>query len=187
LARVACASTTDEREEALGKIVLIYRAKNISNDGKYAPDTRQALISVLEQHAKECAVDVLIREGAYCEKGHDFASAVDFYSACVRTHKTDIKVIYFSYNNLGFCLNFMRRFDEAEKHLREAVFVCPERYNAWKNLGVSLEWQGEYEEAAGAYLKAIDLSRGEPRSQMHLKRILGRHPSLKKIPCFSKW
>ncbi len=185
LARVACASTTGEREEALGKIVLIYRAKNISNDGKYALDTRQALIRILEQHGKECTADMLIREGAYCEKGHDFASAVDFYVVCVRAQKTDTKLIYFSYNNLGFSLNFLQKFSEAERYLREAIFICPKKYNAWKNLGVSLEWQGQYEEAAGAYLKAVHLTRGEPRSQLHLKRILNRHPSLRKIPCFS--
>lgn len=185
LAKAVQATTTKERLEALRSIVLIYRSKNISSDGKYAENTRRALILIIEQNAKELAADMLIYEGGYCEKGRDFESAVDFYSACVRTYKADIKVIYFSHNNLGFCLNILRRFDEAEKYLREAIFTSPEKYNAWKNLGVSLEWQGQYEEAAGAYLRAVQLSRGELRSQMHLKRILDRHPSLKKIPCFS--
>ena len=185
LKKAANATIPEEREQALGSVVLIYRSKNISSDGKYDPDTRHNLISIIEKNAKESAANMLIQEGSYCEKGRDFESAVDFYSACVRSPKTDIRIIYFSQNNLGFCLNFLRRFDEAERFLREAVFVCPEKYNAWKNLGVSLEWQGQYEEAVECYLKAVTISKGEPRSHLHLKRLLDRHPTLKKLPCFA--
>jgi hypothetical protein len=49
---------------------------------------------------------------------------------------------------------------------------------------VSLEWQGQFEESVECYFKAVRRGRGEPRSQMHLKRILDRHPTLRKLSCF---
>jgi tetratricopeptide (TPR) repeat protein len=55
----------------------------------------------------------------------------------------------------------------------------PERYNAWKNLGVTLEHQGKYEEAAERYQKAAICSRGERRSIRHFFRLLKRQPVLR--------
>jgi tetratricopeptide (TPR) repeat protein len=177
--------TKPERGEALEWMILLYRAKAISDQGKYSVKDRHELIRILEQQGQERTARKLIEEGGYCEKIRDYESAVDFYAAGVRVPKTNETLIYFSLNNLGFCLNFMRRFEEAEKFIRQAIDFWPETYNAWKNLGVSLEWQGQYEEAAECYLKAVRLGQGEPRSQMHLYRILRRHPSLRKIDCFA--
>ena len=63
-----------------------------------------------------------------------------------------------------------------------AIDIQPEQYNAWKNLGVSLEHQEQYEEAAECYLKAVVCSEGEKRTIDHLFRLVERHPSLKETP-----
>jgi len=54
----------------------------------------------------------------------------------------------------------------------------PLRYNAWKNLGVSLEFQKKYEEAAECYFRAICCSHGERRSVKHFLRLLERQPAI---------
>ena len=185
LKAVLNATTTQEMEAALFALIRLYRSRNTGNQGKYTADARQDLIRIIEENGQGVVAKAFIGEGAYCEGIRDYESAADFYVACVRVPKTDKMMIYLSLNNLGFCLNYLRRFAEAEKFIRQAIAVSPEKYNAWKNLGVSLEWQGQYEEAAECYLKAVQLGRGEPRSQMHLYRILRRHPTLRKIECFS--
>ena len=64
-------------------------------------------------------------------------------------------------NDYAFFLNYSERFADAEKVLKVAGRVgLPIEYGCfykifWKNLGVSLEHQGRYEEAAECYLKAV--------------------------------
>ena len=180
----------DEMIEALGQLILSFRSENISRNGFYTGLLANKLADILNSFVsvpsfKNEVADFLLREGSYCEKARDYESGVVFYRACVALMSEDPFNRYFSLNNLGFCLNVVRKFDEAEKVLRKAIDFSPEKYNAWKNIGVSLEWQGQYEEAAECYLKAYNVSKGEPRSHLHLKRLLDRHPTLKKLPCFN--
>jgi len=184
-------SNLDEKREALESVILYYRSKTIATSGCYTENLCEELVEILKSFTsvplfKDEVAGLLLGEGAYCEQARDYKNGVIFYSACVAVSFEDKQNKYFSLNNLGFCLNFVRRFDEAEKVLRQAIAFDPERYNALKNLGVSLEWQGQYEEAAECYLKAYNVSGGEPRSHLHLKRILDRYPTLKKMPCFQE-
>lgn len=96
-------------------------------------------------------------------------------------------------NDYAFLLNLSERFEEAEKVLRAVGRVgLPSEYRClykilWKNLGVSLEHQGQYEEAAECYLKAVCRSGKRYGAVKYLERLIGRHPSLKKIPEVSAW
>lgn len=181
---------SDEKRDALEAVVLHYRSKTMAHKGIYTKILSEELAGILKNFEsfplfKNEVAGFLLREGAYCEKARDYESGIVFYSACVDLSVEDPMIRYFSLNNLGFCLNFFRRFDEAEKVLRQAIAFDPEKYNSWKNIGVSLEWQGQYEEAAECYLKAYNVSKGEPRTHLHLRRLLDRRPTLKKLPCFA--
>ena len=72
----------------------------------------------------------------------------------------------------------MRRFVAAEGFLRDAIEFDPGRYNAWKNLGVSLEHQGRHEEAAACYFEAVTKSGNERRSVLHFRRLVERESHL---------
>lgn len=179
---VSTSSDTEEKKDSLKSVVLHYRYKTMPNNGFYTTALSAELASILKKFR---ATGPLLEEGVYCERIRDFESAIVFYDACLVSYPEDQFIRYYSLNNLGFCLNFSRKFEEAENMLRVAIVIYPGKYNAWKNLGISLEWQGQYEEAAECYLKAYNLSKGEPRSHLHLKRLLDRHPTLKKLPAFA--
>lgn len=190
LKKARTAANIEEKRDALEAIILHYRSKTMSLNWQYTKVLSGELVGILKSFElvplfKKEVAGFLLQEGFYCEKVRDYESGIVFYSACVDLPVEDPFIKYYSLNNLGFCLNVCRKFDEAERILRQAIAFNSEKYNSWKNLGVSLEWQGQYEEAAECYLKAYNISKGEPRSHLHLKRLLDRHPTLKKLPCFA--
>ena len=182
--------SVDKKIESLSAIIEIYRIGTVNNGGKYSEVAGNEILSLLQNYGLQVGLServacMLMREGAYCEKIGDYQNALRFYEGCLPFEIKDQLIRYLRLNNLAFCLNFFMRFEDAEKYLREAVRILPERYNAWKNLGVCLEHQCQLEEAAECYLKAIILSKGEGRSMMHLKRLIDRYPLLKKIPALA--
>ena len=150
----------EEEDRALQELIFTYRFEAIQNDYKYGEGSADELIGILQNSAKRKTLrkkvaTFLMIEGCYCEKLNDYEAALKFYQAgfSYEFHEKDAR--YYQYNNLAFCLNYLRRFEEAEKYLREAVQILPGQYNAWKNLGVSLEHLDQVEEAADCYVKAV--------------------------------
>lgn len=171
----------EEKSEALFSLCETYRCEAFKRSGKLDTADFDSLIKLIRSFEKELGEDaglVLLRQGARSEKFQDFESAMKFYEASLSCNIQDPSGRYFRLNNLAFCLNVMRRFDKAEEFLRAATSMDPLRYNSWKNLGVSLEFQGKYEEAAECYFRAICCSRGEGRSVKHFLRLLERQPVL---------
>jgi tetratricopeptide (TPR) repeat protein len=97
------------------------------------------------------------------------------YRRALALEPKDESVWYYAHNNLGFCLNQIHRHSEAEPFLRQAIEIDPKRYNAYKNLGVSLEAQGEYAEAAQLFVKAMVISPHDIRDLVHLEDLLDEH------------
>ena len=85
---------------------------------------------------------------------------------------------YFINNNLGFSLNIMERFAEAEPYCRRAMQSDPNRPNAYKNLGLSLAGQGQYREAAQCYVAATQINAADPRAFHLLMDLVKNHPEL---------
>ena len=172
------------RNRGLVMLTEWYRFETSRNGGKYDSAACDELIGIIRDFWKRYPDPgfeigtMLGHEGANSEKSRDYESALKFYKASLGFPVSDPDLRYFRLNNLGFCLNFFLKFEAAEEFLRAAVAMAPERYNAWKNLGVTLEHQTKYEEAAECYLEAIRRSRGEPRSVRHFKRLLERQPAL---------
>ena len=79
---------------------------------------------------------------------------------------------YFLNNNLAFCLNKEGGHKEAEQHCRAAIKVNRRRHNAYKNLGVALEGQGRYVDAARNYLRAARLHPADTRAAELLERLM---------------
>ena len=172
------------RNRGLWMLAKWYRFETSRNAGKYDAVACDELIGIILDFARKYPdpgfgiASMLGCEGSCSEKSGDYESALKFYKASLGFPVSDPDLKYFRLNNLGFCLNFFRKFEAAEEFLRAAVAMAPERYNAWKNLGVTLEHQLKYEEAAECYLEAISQSRGEPRAIGHYRRLLERQPAL---------
>jgi tetratricopeptide (TPR) repeat protein len=82
------------------------------------------------------------------------------------------QVAYLINNNMGYCLNFAGRYQEAEPYCRKAIAINPERHNAYKNLGISLEGQGRIAEAAQCYIIAVHANAYDPRALRHLEDLI---------------
>lgn len=174
-------ASVEEKSEALFSICETYRCEAFKRGGKLNPADCNGLIKLIRSYEQELGEDaglVLLRQGGRSEKFQDFESATKFYEASLSCDIRNSRGRYFRLNNLAFCLNVMQRFDRAEEFLRAATSMDPLRYNAWKNLGVSLEFQGKHEEAAECYFRAICCSYGEGRSVKHFLRLLERQPAL---------
>jgi len=112
------------------------------------------------------------------EKKRDFRAAADAYRKGLALPPQWTETWYFLNNNLGFCLNQLGSFEEAEARCRTAIAFQPYMYNAHKNLGVSLQGQGRLVEAAQSLLEAARRSPSDTRALGHLEDLLARHPEV---------
>jgi Flp pilus assembly protein TadD len=74
-------------------------------------------------------------------------------------------------NALAETLRRQKRFDVAEKRVREALAQSPDFYPAWDTLGCILLDAGRSEEAAQAIEQALTLCKTEPRLYVSLARV----------------
>jgi tetratricopeptide (TPR) repeat protein len=125
--------------------------------------------------------------GQFMEQEENFAAAVEYYTQASLLEHTNTETSYFINNNLGYSLNKLGKFEEGEKYCRKAIEIDPNLHNAYKNLGISLEGQDHYEEAANNYVQATKLESLNPRAAGHLQDLLERHPEIiEKNPGLSK-
>ena len=126
---------------------------------------------------------ILLAAGCVLEKTGDYPSAAESYRAAFAYPKRKDETWYFLHNNLGFCLNRLGEYEEAEELCRAAIRIDGRRHNAYKNLGVALEGLGRNVDAAKAYLTAGKLNPRDPRALDHLEALVVSHPAITgKIP-----
>ena len=115
--------------------------------------------SYLEKLTSKCSMSIIkaicyMKIGIIMEDVKDYESALMCYQK-VYSLKPDMDANrYFMNNNIGFCLNQLKRYKEAELYCRDAIKINPTRHNAYIQLGVSLEGQEQYQPAAQFYSKA---------------------------------
>ena len=117
--------------------------------------------------------------GSLMEKKEDFKAAVRHYRKALRLKPTNTPVLYFSNNNLGFSLNKLGKYKEGEKYCIAAIKTDDSMSNAYKNLGIALEGQLRFKEAAETYVKALRVNIGDCRPLKHLETLLDSQPGLK--------
>ncbi len=123
--------------------------------------------------------------GQVMEQMADYPAAITYYSEAFSLEPAHTETWYFINNNLGFCLNTLGRYREGEVYCRNAISIDPGRSNAFKNLGISREGQGDYVQAADAYMAAIRANACDPRALQHLEELYRRFPeSMLQIPEF---
>ena len=85
---------------------------------------------------------------------------------------------YFLRNNLGYSLNQLGQFSEGESWCRKAIEIDWNRPNAHKNLGLALQGQTRYPEAAESFRNATLVDPFDRRALNHLRELLEIHPDL---------
>jgi tetratricopeptide (TPR) repeat protein len=122
------------------------------------------------------------RDKAYCllcmgqakERAGDYGEALKIYLSAMDLPPERNDNWYFLYNNTGYCLNLFERHVEAAPYCRAAIAINPNRHNAFKNLGVALQGQGEYTKAAAAYIEAIRIWPRDGRALNLLEELVSR-------------
>jgi tetratricopeptide (TPR) repeat protein len=120
----------------------------------------------------------LLALGQTMERTGQYAAAAGYYKQALALEPMQTWTWYFVNNNLGFSLNVMERFAEAEDYCRKAMTTDPNRPNAYKNLGLSLAGQGRYHEAAQCFVAATQVNAADPRAFHLLLDLLKDHPEL---------
>jgi tetratricopeptide (TPR) repeat protein len=116
--------------------------------------------------------------GQLMEQGRDYDAAIEYYMKALLLEPSNSCSWYFIHNNIGCCLNHSERFDEAEEYCREAIRIDSLRYNAYINLGVSLEAQGRYLDAARSFVNAMNANASDIELVQHLEDLLSQHDEI---------
>ena len=169
------AVTLDDKVAALNNILAVYLY-----DERHEEALKLVEDYINTDSSISFKIELLLLQGRIAEQMCDYNIAIKYYQKALGYGRQDGIDYYFVYNNLGFCYNFKKDFNKAERACAEAIKINPDRYNAWKNLGVSMECRGNYKDAVRYFMKAAYLSKGETRTMMHLHRLLRRRPEIRK-------
>ena len=169
------AVTLDDKVAALNDIIAVYLY-----DDRHEEALKLVEDYIDEERTISFKVQLLLFQGRISENVLDYNGAIKYYQKALGYGRQDGIDYYFVYNNLGFCYNFSKDFNKAEKACSIAIEINPGRYNALKNLGVSMECRGKYKDALKCFMKAAELSNKETRTMMHLHRLLRRRPEIRK-------
>jgi tetratricopeptide (TPR) repeat protein len=120
----------------------------------------------------------LLAMGSLMEQIQNYEAAIVFYSQALSLEPTNSETWYFINNNLGYCLNIFNKNAEAEPYCRAAIKIDPHKHNAYKNLGISMEGQCKYPEAAVLYIKAVEVNARDPRAFMLLQELVAKHETI---------
>ena len=124
---------------------------------------------------RERRAECFLLLGAECEKADDYGAAARFYLQGMECGPRGVNTRYFLHNNLGYSLNRLGVFVEGEKYCRTAIEIDPQRHNSYKNLGLALQGQGIYPEAASCFIRAAFICPTDSRAIGHLEEILANH------------
>jgi tetratricopeptide (TPR) repeat protein len=121
----------------------------------------------------------LLTLGCSLEQIQNYQEAIIYYTQALSLEPANNVTWYFINNNLGYCLNHFKKYGEAEPYCRAAIMIDPWQYNAYKNLGISMEGQGKYPEAAVLYIKAVNRNAKDLRALAHLEELVATHEAIK--------
>ena len=168
-----CATTGEEKMVALETLLKVCVAEGVFWEGINVIDRVIGNPDMAEHRSR-----LLLLAGEMSAGLYEYDKATGYYArslACpIRTKDQHIATVA----KLGFCNLYRQDFKGAEEWSRWAIKLGPHSWEAWKNLGVSLEHQDQIEGAFLAYFKAVALSRGRVVPVMHLTRLSHRHPGV---------
>ena len=104
--------------------------------------------------------------------------ALEHFTAALDLAPKKRKVGYVLHNNIGYCLNNLGRFNEGEKHCRTAIEMDWTRASGYRNLGISLQGQGDLIGATWALAEAVKTEPSDNRARQLLDRLLADHPKV---------
>jgi tetratricopeptide (TPR) repeat protein len=105
-------------------------------------------------------------------------AALNHFRSALSLEPKQKKIIYVLHNNIGYCLNMLGRFVEGEEHCRAAIQLNSIRASGYRNLGISLDGQGDLVGAAWALVEAVKADAADERARALLQKLLAEHPTI---------
>lgn len=112
------------------------------------------------------------------EMSESWLAAAEEYRKALAADATAWNLRYSANNNLGYVLVQLGDYEQAASYCRMAIAIESKRYNAHKNLGLALQGQGLWSDAARCFLEATLLCPGNARAWQHLEHLLQAKPNL---------
>lgn len=163
--------------DALNELLAVYRQAGREEK------VRNCLIALAETTPDlELRALFYVYLGQSFERTHEYEGAIDAYREAMALEPCGGFAAYFLHNNLAYCLNLFGCHVEAERLALIAVQVDPGRPYAYKNLGVSLEGQGDFQGAFAAWVYATRVNAADDRSLALMQMMLEVHPELLAVP-----
>ncbi|PWU17420.1 MAG: hypothetical protein C5B50_11390 [Verrucomicrobia bacterium] len=162
-----------ESTDTLWELARLYQQTNQPEKGLDC--LRQVLAHLADVEKKAGCVLAL---GQMMESARDYPAAVRYYKEALSLEPMQTSVWYFIHNNLGYCLNTLSEFGQGELYCRKAIEIDALRPNGFKNLGIALTGQGQYQEAARCFVAATQADAGDGRAFGLLKALIKEHPEL---------
>jgi tetratricopeptide (TPR) repeat protein len=168
-------NTTSEEEYFRWMLFVVgfYRGINKISE---AIDLLEGFIK--SDHSSENKAHCHLALGQIATDEKRFAGALDHFNSALALRPEKRKVKYVLHNNIGFCLNELKRHIEAEKYCRAAIDIDWTRASAFRNLGISLKGQGNFVGAAWVLMEAINAEPTDPRARQIVEQMLRSNPNL---------
>ncbi len=120
----------------------------------------------------------LLSLGQLMEQCGEYETALEHYKHAMMLEPANECSWYFIHNNMGCCLNHLEHYEEAERYCRDAILIDPARYNAFINLGVSLEAQERFLESAQSFLSALQADAEDMELILHIEELIEEHAEI---------
>ncbi len=164
------AVTVEEQLAGLSNLLAIYFAERDYLSAFFIIDKFLDNPRMTDQRAY-----LLFQKGQASECLHEFDDALIYYCRGLASHIVPQETYFALWDGVSLCLLYKQDFKQAEHCCRKVLELDAKQWKAWKNLGVSLEYQGSFSESLKAYMKAINLSKGNKIAALHLWRFRQRH------------
>jgi len=119
-----------------------------------------------------------IDRGLNYEMSENWQAAAEEYRLAMAAGASGWNINYSANNNLGYVLVQLGEYDKAVEHCRAAIAIKPEPYNAFKNLGLALQGQGQWSDAARCFIEATLRNPQNARAWQLLEHLLRVRPKL---------
>ena len=163
--RLAKAITVKEKFAGLARMLAIYFVEKDYLSAFFAVDKFLDDPAMTKYRAY-----LLFQKGRASEYLYEFDDALIYYCRGLASHVIPRKIYFALWHGVSLCLLYKQDFKQAELCCRKILELDQNQWEAWKNLGVSLEHQGFLSETLEAYKKAIKLGGGNKISILHLQR-----------------
>lgn len=135
------------------------------------------LVSSNDQKAKSLFLMGMTNE---CKK--DFESAIRWYRKALSLDSHfDQMTLHFLHNNLGKCLNQVKRYGEALTYCQSAIEIRRDNSDAQMTLGIALEGLGQYAEAANSYMTSLNICPSNSEAFRCLQNIIAEYPEVLEV------